>query len=158
MKTTTLSGLAVFTLQALQVSADSSVCSSGIYAALAPLDNYAPAVSYCQGQAGKATVTVTVSANAKRQPATATTATSGVTASTLKTSTTKTATDAKAASWSSLVAQAKSVVATFCSCAGYPATVTVRPLSTPRVPRSPILTVYIDLDHIEAGKFIFSKH
>lgn len=104
MKATTFSSLAVLAFQALQVSAGSSVCSSGIYAAFAPLDTYAPAVSYCQGQAGKTTVTVTVSAKAKRHPATAATPKSIVTTTTLKTSTNKTTADAKAASWSSLVA------------------------------------------------------
>lgn len=145
MKSTTLLSLTALLLQASHTTAD-SVCSSGLYAALAPLDTYAPAVSYCQGQADKTTVTVTatVTAVAKREPATtanakttATTASTKTTATTLKTiATTTSSNDAKASAWSSLVAQAKSVIATFCSCAGYPATTTVCLLYISFVPYS----------------------
>lgn len=131
MKHATFLSLAALASQVSYTTAD-SVCSSGLYAALAPLDTYPPAVTYCQGQAGKATVTVTktaATAKVKRVPATTSntqaTANTKATATTLKTSTTTTGKDAKASAWSSLVAQAKSVIATFCSCAGYPATVTV---------------------------------
>lgn len=129
----TLSALVSFAAYIPPIVAD-SVCSTGLYAALAPLETYPPAVSYCQGQAGKVTVTVTASAaqrlrkRASKSSATssATSANTKTTATTpVKTSTTSTTENAKASAWSSLVAQAKQVVATFCSCAGYPATVTV---------------------------------
>lgn len=142
MKITTLPSFVTFATQILGVVASGSVCSSGIYAALAPLDNYAPAVSYCQGQADKVTVTVTANAAKLRRrtpktttttttttkPAKGSTTTKATTATTAKTTskTTTSSTNAKASAWSSLIQQAQSVVATFCSCAGYPATSTVR--------------------------------
>lgn len=132
MKVTTLLSVAILALETLHTSAAASACSSGIYAALAPLETYPPAVSYCKGQAGKSTVTTTVTVdNANRRRAvmktTASPKTTKTPTSTLKTSATKTTSDAKAASWSSLVQQAQAVVSTFCSCAGYPAIVTVSP-------------------------------
>lgn len=108
-----------------------NVCSSGLYAALAPLYNSVPAVNYCKGQVDKVMVTATAARKVrKRAPKSSTITTSSPTKKTstttpVKISTTKTATDAKPSSWSSLVAQAKEVVATFCSYAGYPATITV---------------------------------
>lgn len=130
MKYATFLSLAIVAAQVAHTSANSA-CSSGLYAALAPLDNYPPAVSYCKAQAGKATVIVSATAKKiRRIPRTTSATSSGPTASTasgttLKTTTTSSSKDAKASSWSSLVAQAKQVVATFCSCAGYPATITV---------------------------------
>lgn len=119
MKLVTTLSILVSSSAYIQPIVAEGVCSSGLYAALAPLETYAPAVSYCQGEAAKVTVTVTAALRMRKR-AIKTTATTSV-----KTSATSTAKDAKAFSWSSLVAQAKQVVATFCSCAGYPATVTV---------------------------------
>lgn len=127
MKLTTVLSLAILSFKIPETLAAGSVCSSGIYAALAPLETYAPAVNYCQGQANKVAVTTTVTASPKAKRVPVTTGGTKITttsATTLKTSTTSSK-DAKASSWSSLVAQASAVVATFCSCAGYPATTTV---------------------------------
>lgn len=131
MKVTTYLSFAVFAIQTLQTPAAGSACSSGIYAALAPLETYPPAVTYCKGQAGKSTVTTVVTAaSALRRRAVAKTTSikaSKTTTSSSKSSTSaKSTTDTRAAAWSSLVQQAEGIVSTFCSCAGYPAVVTVR--------------------------------
>lgn len=129
MKSFTSLSIAIFAIQALRVAASGSVCSSGIYAALAPLDDFPPAVTYCRGQANKVTVTATTTvtstvaiAQKRAKTTSASSKSTKNTATTLKTATSTA--NAKAAQWSSLVAQAEGIVATFCSCAGYPATTT----------------------------------
>lgn len=121
----------------------SSVCSSGIYALLSPLDTYPPAESFCASKyPGTVTVTVTQSATMQKirraTSSAATTTGKGKGTTTSKKSTTTASTtskvttssvNAKASIFSSLQSQASAVVSTFCSCVGYPVVTTVCPRS-----------------------------
>jgi hypothetical protein len=96
-----------------------SVCSSGIYALLAPLGGYPPAQSYCLSHFAPRTVTKTFTAPGSTSTATTTDvippAKRHVAA----------AKDPQASLFSLLVAEADEIVSTFCSCIETPVTTTV---------------------------------
>jgi hypothetical protein len=147
--------LLVLVFELLQyASATGRVCSSGLYALLAPLKTNAEIQAYCTSSypvivtstitsvsVSVQTQITTVSAPVKRgvkrgpfaapdpAPATTTTTTrrtptsanrAGTTSTTMRTSTTQSRNTATQPLISSLKAQAKSVISTFCSCIGTP--------------------------------------
>jgi hypothetical protein len=85
--------------------AASNVCSTGIYAVLAPLNNYPPAQAFCSAKYPQ-----------KRTNGKATTTKITTTKITTTTSRTTTSQDAKASLFSQLVSELGSVASTFCSC------------------------------------------
>lgn len=132
------------------VLAADNVCSTGIYATLAPLAAYAPAQAFCSAKFPAVIVTVTASVyaprgkrsqvptttsntNAKKSTTTTkpstttttkiTTTTKPATTTTTKTTTTTNSQDPKSSLLSLLSAQAYNVASTFCSCINPPKTV-----------------------------------
>jgi hypothetical protein len=144
MKSTTLLAGSVCFIQAWLGLANNNVCSTGIYAILQPLANYAPAQVFCSAHVPPATTTV---AKAKRHIAEAapnlltfgrrnakkTTTTVKPTTTNKPTTTTCkpaiTPQDPHLSLLSSLEKQAASIVTTFCSCIETPITVTVSYIS-----------------------------
>ena len=112
--------------------APGAACSSGIYKALLPLSNYAPAESYCSQHYPQPAVTVTATQKKKVKRATTvpttTTMTTKASTTTSKTSMTTSKTTSQSpqeSQWSSLLKAAGSIISTACSCIETPVTVTV---------------------------------
>lgn len=121
----------------LTVAASSSVCSTGIYALLAPLKNYPPAEAFCAAKyhrkrhyttvktTTKSTTTTTKHTTTTTKPSTTTTTTKPSTTTTKPSTstTTKPTNDPQASLYSQLVSEASAVISTFCSCILPPKTV-----------------------------------